>query len=60
MSLAISVITPSFNQAEFLPRTIASVKRQTAPACEHLILDPGSADGSREIAAGAARIRESG
>lgn len=51
MPLAISVITPSFNQAEFLPRTIASVKRQTAPACEHLILDPGSADGSREIAA---------
>lgn len=51
MPLTISVITPSFNQAEFLPRTIASVKAQTAAAIEHIILDPGSADGSREIAA---------
>ena len=51
MPLTISVITPSLNQAEFLPRTIASVKAQTAAASEHIILDPGSTDGSRDIAA---------
>ena len=47
----ISVVTPSFNQAEFLPRCIASVADQTHPAHEHLVYDPGSTDGSRDIAA---------
>jgi|GEM_PF-62360 len=46
----ITVITPSFNQAEFLPECLASVAKQKYKPIEHLIYDPGSTDGSREIA----------
>jgi len=46
----ITVITPSFNQAEFLPECLASVAKQKHKPIEHLIYDPGSTDGSREIA----------
>lgn len=50
MAPRISVITPSFNQAEFLPRTLESVAAQTYAPVEHLVYDPGSTDASREIA----------
>lgn len=49
----ISVITPSFNQAPFLPHCLSSVAGQTHKAIEHLVFDPGSTDGSRQIAAAA-------
>ena len=48
--LAISVISPSFNQADFFDDCLRSVKDQTYSAIEHLIFDPGSKDKSREIA----------
>lgn len=48
---AVSAITPSFNQAEFLGACISSVSNQTLKPIEHLVFDPGSTDGSREIAA---------
>lgn len=51
-----SVVTPSFNQAEFLQRCIDSVANQTHPAIEHLLFDPGSNDGSRDIAAAAPTV----
>lgn len=47
--LSISVVTPSFNQAPFLPECLASVECQTYKPIEHLIYDPGSSDGSIEI-----------
>ena len=47
----ISVVTPSFNQAPFLPQCLDSVRAQTVAPLEHFVLDPGSTDGSREIAA---------
>lgn len=46
----ISVITPSFNQAKFLPACLESVQKQTFKPIEHLVFDPGSSDGSQEIA----------
>lgn len=47
----ITVLTPSFNQAQFLGECLRSVKEQTVQPVEHLVFDPGSTDGSREIAA---------
>src|SRR4051794_11958143 len=50
MAPKFSVVTISFNQAEFLERAIQSVLRQDCEAgIQYIVVDPGSTDGSRDV-----------
>ena len=47
--MKVSVVTPSFNQAAFIERTLASVASQSGVQFDHHVVDAGSTDGTLEI-----------
>lgn len=49
--LALSVVTPSYDMARFLPETLDSVA-QLVTSHEHIVIDGGSTDGTVEILEG--------
>src|SRR5207245_9139070 len=45
----VSIVTPTYNMAQFLEEAIQSVLGQDYPRIEYIVMDGGSADGTLEI-----------
>ena len=45
----VSIVTPSYNKGRFIEETILSIKNQTYPQIEHIIIDGGSTDNTIDI-----------
>ena len=45
----VSIITPSFNQGRFIEQTLLSIKGQTYPHLEHIVMDARSTDGTLSL-----------
>ena len=55
----VSVVIPAWNEAEHIARTVAALREALGPhtaACEFVLVDDGSDDGTPEIMAGLARV----
>ena len=47
--IQVSIVTPSYNQGQFIEGTLISVNEQDYPNIEHLIIDAGSTDETLEV-----------
>lgn len=50
----VSIVTPVYNAARWLPETLATVRAQTFTDWEQILVDDGSTDNSRDLIAAAA------
>lgn len=48
----VSIITPTLNQAQFIEDTLCSVRDQTYPNIEHIVIDGGSTDATVKMLEG--------
>jgi hypothetical protein len=44
----VSILTPTLNQNQFINTALSSVARQRHPSIEHIVIDGGSTDGTRD------------
>src|ERR1700704_3274046 len=49
LHVKVSVVTPSFNQGQFIQRTLESVAMQTGAEIEHVVFDGGSTDNTVDV-----------
>jgi glycosyltransferase involved in cell wall biosynthesis len=47
--MKISIVTPSYNQGQFIERTLQSVASQTGAEIEHVVFDGGSTDNTVDV-----------
>lgn len=45
----VTIVTPSYQQAAFLPDNLRSIREQSYPSIEHIVRDGGSTDGTVDI-----------
>jgi glycosyltransferase involved in cell wall biosynthesis len=48
----VSIVTPSLNQARYVREAIESVRSQSYPSLEHVVVDGGSTDGTVDVLRG--------